>query len=144
MLKVFVYGTLKPGERNYQSYCGDRVIAAVPALIPGKLFALPAGYPALVWEKQSNWVQGFLLTFATNEPLQSLDQLEDYQENRPAAENLYQRRQVTVFSSKLQQPPKPPIALAQAWVYLMEQKQIAQLGGIFLPRGCWSSGLSKE
>jgi gamma-glutamylcyclotransferase (GGCT)/AIG2-like uncharacterized protein YtfP len=141
VLKVFVYGTLKPGEQNYLSYCGDRVITAVPALVTGKLFALPAGYPALVWAESAGWVQGFLLTFATNEPLQLLDQLEDYQENRPAAENAYQRRQVTVFSPDIE---KSPIALAQAWVYLMEQKQIAHLGGIFLPQGYWTSDLSKE
>jgi len=141
VLKIFVYGTLKPGERNYQTYCGDRVITAVPALVTGKLFILPAGYPALVWAEPAGWVQGFLLTFATNEPLQFLDRLEDYQENRPAAENLYQRRQVTVFSPDLK---KLPIALAQAWVYLMEQKQIAELGGIFLSQGCWTSDLSKE
>lgn len=42
LVKVFVYGTLKPGESNYQRYC-DRssVVESQRAIALGQLFALP-------------------------------------------------------------------------------------------------------
>lgn len=44
---LFVYGTLKRGERNFSLYCkGARNIQN--AALPGKLYHLLAGYPALV------------------------------------------------------------------------------------------------
>jgi gamma-glutamylcyclotransferase (GGCT)/AIG2-like uncharacterized protein YtfP len=136
MLKVFVYGTLKPGERNYQRYCGDRVITQVPAIVPGKLFALPFGYPALLWERnlanldddisptqdfqnqapdqnnwaQDNWVQGYLLTFANNTELAKLDALESYRLDRPPSVNEYQRLEMEVFSRDSNQPHNLPTA----------------------------------
>jgi gamma-glutamylcyclotransferase (GGCT)/AIG2-like uncharacterized protein YtfP len=136
MLRVFVYGTLKPRESNYQEYCGDRVLSAIPALVPGQLFALPAGYPALFWDKTAGWVKGYLLIFSTLEVLQKLDQLEEYQEQRPPANNLYQRRVIEVFADSA----TPPTTLGMAWVYVMELEQIQQLGGICLPQGDWTSG----
>lgn len=45
-LRLFVYGTLKKGGRYHDRYCaGARDI--VPAAVWGRLFHLPAGYPAL-------------------------------------------------------------------------------------------------
>lgn len=46
-VRVFVYGTLKPGEANYKRYCAGKVIDVKIALVQGKLFALPMGYPAM-------------------------------------------------------------------------------------------------
>lgn len=46
MLKVFVYGTLKKGQRNHDYYC--RGVASVePATVRGRLYDLPNGNPAL-------------------------------------------------------------------------------------------------
>ncbi len=132
MLKVFVYGTLKPGESNYQQYCSDRVSSVVPAWVTGKLFALPLGYPALLWDETGKSVQGYLLTFPTLEILQELDQLEEYQEQRPPKENAYQRRTIEVFTNST--------SLGMAWIYVMELGLIHQLGGVFLPEGYWTSG----
>ena len=39
-MKVFVYGTLKPGECNYLRYCEGKVVDACPAIARGELFAL--------------------------------------------------------------------------------------------------------
>lgn len=139
MLKVFVYGTLKPGESNYQAYCGDRLLSAIPAWVTGQLFSLPAGYPALLWDKTGNRVQGYLLTFSTPEALHDLDQLEEYQEHRPPKENVYQRRLIEVFANLAVPPPALGNTLGMAWVYVMELEQIQKLGGIFLPQGSWTS-----
>jgi gamma-glutamylcyclotransferase (GGCT)/AIG2-like uncharacterized protein YtfP len=46
-VRVFVYGTLKPGEANYQRYCAGKVVDAERTSVLGKLFALPMGYPAM-------------------------------------------------------------------------------------------------
>ncbi len=159
MVKVFVYGTLKPGESNYQRYCGDRVITNIPAIIPGKLFALPFGYPALLWEiggnlakvdigqdvpdtqysqqqDQNYWVQGYLLTFANSQSLVKLDALESYRPDRPPTANEYQRLEMEVFSRDFS-------SLGTAWVYVMSRERITRSRGIFLPQGVWSSCLAK-
>lgn len=45
-LRVFVYGTLRPGEANYARYCaGSRSQAA---RVRGRLYVLQVGYPQLV------------------------------------------------------------------------------------------------
>jgi gamma-glutamylcyclotransferase (GGCT)/AIG2-like uncharacterized protein YtfP len=43
---VFVYGTLKRGQWNHDRFCGH-AIDIRPATIVGRLYDLPAGFPAL-------------------------------------------------------------------------------------------------
>jgi gamma-glutamylcyclotransferase (GGCT)/AIG2-like uncharacterized protein YtfP len=45
-LAVFVYGTLKRGQVNHPLFCSGAA-AIEPAVTRGRLFHLPAGYPAL-------------------------------------------------------------------------------------------------
>ena len=47
LLRVFVYGTLKPGEANYEFYCGSEVVETKKAWTRGELYTLPQGYPAM-------------------------------------------------------------------------------------------------
>lgn len=44
---VFVYGTLKRGERNHDAFCGG-AMTTEETTVRGRLYDLPAGYPALV------------------------------------------------------------------------------------------------
>lgn len=46
ILRLFVYGTLKRGQRNHAAYCRG-LLSAQPAQILGRLYDLPAGYPML-------------------------------------------------------------------------------------------------
>lgn len=46
-LRVFVYGTLKRGLSNHSPLC-DGAESIVPARVWGRLYDLPAGYPAVV------------------------------------------------------------------------------------------------
>lgn len=46
MVCLFVYGTLKQGERNFAHYCRG-VRAIEPARVWGRLYDLPYGYPML-------------------------------------------------------------------------------------------------
>jgi gamma-glutamylcyclotransferase (GGCT)/AIG2-like uncharacterized protein YtfP len=127
-IKVFVYGTLKPGERYYDRYCAGKVIAAQEAIVYGQLYDLPLGYPAMILGK--SLVYGVLLHFAEPAALIALDELEDYCPHRPLEENEYLRVEREVFSLELQ-----PLGLA--WVYVM-QPQRAELEGVLLPNGRWS------
>lgn len=130
LLKVFVYGTLKPGERNYQYYCADKVVEVQEAIAYGKLFALPMGYPAAIFP-ESYLVRGYVLSFFDFTVLAALDELEDYHPDRLASQNNYQRHQVEVYNSKLE-------PLAKVWTYSMSQQKIAAYGGVFLKNGWWS------
>ena len=137
VLKVFVYGTLKPGEENYLSYCGGKVVETLPALAMGKLFALPQGYPAMTLGDSA--VYGYLLSFADGEVLNDLDELEDYQPSRQKSKNLYNRQQIEIFDLKGDVTTLPPYrSLGLAWTYLMEASLVYQLGGTPQDDGWWS------
>lgn len=130
MLKVFVYGTLKPGERNYQHYCAAKVVLFQEAIAYGKLFALPLGYPAAIFP-ENYLVRGYVLSFLDPTVLAALDELEDYHPDRESCQNDYQRLQVEVYNSKLE-------PLGKVWTYSMSQQKIAAYGGVFLKNGWWS------
>lgn len=129
-IKVFVYGTLKPGEINYQRYCEGKVLAAQPAIAFGQLFNLSIGYPAMI--PGHSPVQGFLLTFTDSTVLTNLDELEDYNPQRRPEDNEYCRRQVMVYNLQRQ-------ALGQAWIYLMQPERVQRLGGKLIASGYWNS-----
>lgn len=129
MVKVFVYGTLKPGEENYSRYCAGKVINTTRAVAQGKLFALPMGYPAMTPGDSS--VHGYLLSFTNPDVLTALDELEDYHPNRAASENLYNRTQIEIYNLQGH-------SLYWAWVYIMTEALAIQLRGIHQPNGWWS------
>jgi gamma-glutamylcyclotransferase (GGCT)/AIG2-like uncharacterized protein YtfP len=131
-MKVFVYGTLKPGECNYPHYCEGKVANAVPAIARGELFDLPMGYPAMVAGEGT--VCGFLLYFADSAVLTNLDRLEDYHPDRAPAQNEYQRQEIEIFD-RYRQP------LGTAWAYFMLADRVRSLGGIPLPDGIWHNKL---
>ncbi|BAZ42773.1 hypothetical protein NIES4101_87430 [Calothrix sp. NIES-4101] len=143
MFKVFVYGTLKPGEENYAEYCAGKIVDAKPVYTLGELFALPQGYPAMI--KGDNRVYGYLLTFADLEVLTKLDELEDYYPSRQNSENLYQREQIEIFNlesnidfSFQNQPFQTQQFLGLAWTYLMTKSQVHQLNGVRQIDGWWT------
>ncbi|QSJ15089.1 gamma-glutamylcyclotransferase [Nostoc sp. UHCC 0702] len=128
-VRVFVYGTLKPGEANYGKYCSHKMVDAQRAFALGELFALPMGYPAMTTGEYP--VHGYLLSFAEGSILDALDELEDYHPTRQISENLYNRQQVEIYNLK-------GLSFGYAWVYLMTLEQIYHLGGIPQPEGWWS------
>ncbi|NCJ07799.1 gamma-glutamylcyclotransferase [Synechococcales cyanobacterium C] len=127
-VRVFVYGTLKPGCCYYPHYCADRVLEEQPAQVRGQLFHLSLGYPAITEGDQ--WVKGYLLSFRDASELAVLDELEDYDPQRPTAKNLYDRTWVDVFDRESQ-------PLGSAWIYRMAAATVTRLGGIWIPSGEW-------
>lgn len=51
-LLMFFYGTLKRNERNHDAYCGG-ALGVSNASVRGRLYALPAGYPAMIVPEQT-------------------------------------------------------------------------------------------
>lgn len=128
LIRVFVYGTLKPGESNYQRYCTGKVVEQKKAIALGQLFSLPFGYPAMT---PGNFlVHGFLLSFTDPHILAQLDLLEDYDPQRPVTENEYYRQLIEVYD-------EAQTSLGNAWAYLMTPAQINFFGGVLLPNGEW-------
>ncbi len=128
---VFVYGTLKPGECNFDRYCGDKVISSQRAYILGELYHFPLlGYPGAIHGTRQ--VHGFVLTLTDAAILTNLDKLEDYHPVRQPAENDYTRKLVTTYTPS-------GIPSISAWAYLMSADRISQWGGILVPDGWWTS-----
>jgi gamma-glutamylcyclotransferase (GGCT)/AIG2-like uncharacterized protein YtfP len=50
-LRLFVYGTLKRGQRSHKRFCIEAT-EIQPAAVLGRLFHLPAGYPMLIVPKR--------------------------------------------------------------------------------------------
>jgi gamma-glutamylcyclotransferase (GGCT)/AIG2-like uncharacterized protein YtfP len=132
MLRVFVYGTLKLGQVNFERYCGgDRTLdPPLPAQVRGRLFDLSLGYPAMTLGE--TWVKGYLLALADETILTALDGLEDYHPHRADTRNEYQRREVEVFE-------KDGRSLGLAWVYFMTPQKVKQYDGKLIPSGEWAA-----
>lgn len=148
-LSVFVYGTLKRGQRNHDRFCADAVeIKAATTL--GRLYDLPFGFPGLRFHEGSvhavgsadyasdarrqhvrytrpdaapaGWdvVYGEVITFDDPEHLGALDALEEY---TPGENGLYERVLVPVEADGEK---------VLAWAY-----QVKREIGVYLPGGRW-------
>lgn len=147
-IEVFVYGTLKRGERNHDRFCRG-VLRVREASVHGWLYDLPFGFPALVvpegsslaagtedyaadtetqgsavpgeapsWE---NVVHGELLTFG--DPVTWLPALDDLEGFRPSEESMYRRILI---------PTRVDGRMETAWAYTIERAS-----GAYLPSGRW-------
>ncbi|HBE17290.1 MAG TPA: hypothetical protein DEG17_06275 [Cyanobacteria bacterium UBA11149] len=128
-LRVFVYGTLKPGEVNYQRYCQGKVLEEKSAIAYGTLFNLSLGYPAMTLGE--NIVRGFVLTFPDSSIFSLLDDLEDYNPHRLLEENEYYRQEIEIYDLDGK-------SLGLAWAYLMTLTQIHRFNGAIIPSGQWT------
>ncbi len=132
LLKIFVYGTLKPEEANFDRHCQkaleQKALEIQEAIAHGTLYALPMGYPAMT--SGNSPIYGFLLSFHDPQILAELDDLEDYCPDRPFEDNEYYRQKIQTFSLTRQ-------PLGNAWVYLMEFEKAKRLG-VLLPGGRWT------
>jgi len=79
-LPVFVYGTLRRGQKNYPRYLQGRTVRERPAAVSGRLyFAETGGYPCLT--EGEGKVRGELMEIIPErygEVLHELDELEEY------------------------------------------------------------------
>lgn len=147
-LDIFVYGTLKRGERNHDRFCRG-VLRVREATVRGQLYDLPFGFPALVVPEESilatgtadyladakrqrsavpnpdqireSVVHGELLTFG--DPLNRLPSLDGLEGFHPGEKTLYRRILIPVQADGETLP---------AWAYAVERPS-----GEHLPGGRW-------
>ncbi|MEU9288053.1 gamma-glutamylcyclotransferase family protein [Streptomyces sp. NPDC048275] len=109
-LPFFVYGTLRPGERNHALFLCGRTASEEPGRLAGAVLYDGPGYPYAV-EESGGVVRGELVTALPEvygELLGALDRLEEYVPGDPR--NLYERvaREVT----------REDGTAVRAWVYV--------------------------
>ncbi len=117
-MKLFVYGTLLGGAPQGALLAGRH---RAKASVRGTLYALPAGYPALVLRGEGE-VHGELIEGLDARLMALLDQYEG------VAEGLYQRVQLDVDVG---------LHRERAWAYVMRAPE--RRGGREIPDGRWRS-----
>jgi gamma-glutamylcyclotransferase (GGCT)/AIG2-like uncharacterized protein YtfP len=133
-LPCFVYGTLKPGERNYQRLLAGRTAGEQPAILAGAALFDAGPYPYLVLADQGDGaiihpdetVTGVLidLPHATYEArMQELDALEEFVPGR--SNNHYERVVVSLQTAEGDR---------QGWVYIAGPQPLAAIARGELPR----------
>lgn len=117
-LALFVYGTLQHGEAQagLLASLGRRA-----ARVRGRLFHLPAGYPALQLGG-SDLVHGEIVDAPDGRLLTLLDTFEG------VSDGLFRRVEVSVLLG---------LTTERAWAYVMDNP--ARRGGRRLPKGRWRS-----
>jgi gamma-glutamylcyclotransferase (GGCT)/AIG2-like uncharacterized protein YtfP len=122
-LPVFVYGTLRPGQKNYPHYLQGRTLREEPARCRGRIYFLPeGGYPYLT--SATGEVRGDLMTLSPQtyeQTLAALDELEEYYpQDEPGS--IYLRRVAMVAVGDRQ---------VRAWVYYWNR----MVTGVPIPSG---------
>jgi len=116
-LPVFVYGTLRPGEKNYPVYLAGRTVAEVAAMAEGQLyFVAEGGYPYV--KPGRGTVAGELVYLDPRhyaQTLQGLDALEEYDPD-DESNSVYLRRRTLVTLADDSRPA--------AWIYYWNCPQI--------------------
>jgi gamma-glutamylcyclotransferase (GGCT)/AIG2-like uncharacterized protein YtfP len=131
--KVFVYGTLRRGQRYYPQIA-DWVESAEPATAKGILYHLPDGYPAMV--PGEGTVQGELLTLRDSEAaIAVMDQIEGY--DGAGKENEYVRITGTAMT-------KNGCCSCQMYIYPQERKVWLARCAHWIPEGDWVQWIEKN
>ncbi len=149
-VSLFLYGTLKRGQPNHEALCRG-YLRAEEAAVRGRLFALPAGYPALVVpgedvlatgtadpladaalqeeakrrvlpRPEGPLVRGELYLFG--DPASRLPALDAFEGFRPGGRSLYLRVLVPALTAS---------GMVPAWAYAMPEEP----EGVPLPGGTW-------
>ena len=122
---VFVYGTLKPGGKNFHVARLGGAFSVREACVEGmRLYALePEAYPAMILGE--GWVHGFVLDYEDiGTALPHLDALEGLDLFPP----LYHRVLVEVHPTR-----------ETVWTYLYARRERLSAPGVtFLPHGIWA------
>jgi gamma-glutamylcyclotransferase (GGCT)/AIG2-like uncharacterized protein YtfP len=137
---LFVYGTLREGGSTHAWLMRTHPEGITRAWVAGRLFHLPAGYPALVPGAEpeapppgSGWVRGDFVGYEDQSDLESalgdLDPLEGVEEG------LFTREVLPVHLESGHR--------YQAWVYLFEADRLPRLEreAVEIPDGDWEAYL---
>ncbi|WP_078868963.1 gamma-glutamylcyclotransferase family protein [Streptomyces sp. NRRL B-1347] len=124
-LPFFVYGTLRPGQRNH-AFLHGRVLTRTPARLPDAVLYDGPGYPYAVRTPGAGPVHGDLLTARPEtygRLLADLDHLEEYVPGDPRSLYLRVARDVV----------REDGTTARAWVYVAGPQLAARLRATATP-----------
>jgi gamma-glutamylcyclotransferase (GGCT)/AIG2-like uncharacterized protein YtfP len=116
---LFVYGTLLRGEDREGLVNQFDVRTAVTS---GKLWRVPAGYPALQFSMEGNPIAGEVLSLDGTSVLSILDLYEGVRDG------IYDRIRI---------PIQTDIGTEQAWAYVMSSAQLRRAGCVPLKVSDW-------
>lgn len=123
-MNIFVYGTLMEGFGNYNKCLKGRVLYRTGGETRGKLYHLPAGYPAMI--EGDDIVKGEIVDIK-DEDIKFLDELEGYYgENK---QNVYDRFIKEVKTEKNNN--------LLCWIYFYRNIDYVKNCGIYIPHGNW-------
>jgi len=131
--KVFVYGTLMKGFRNYKRYLEGRVNRIIPGKTYGLLYHLPEGYPALL--PGYEMIAGEIVAPVDDNLLKSLDRLEGYY-GKESRRNLYVRELRSIFTEDGEE--------LDCWIYIYTNEKHAKKNGILVPGGNWRRFMERK
>lgn len=132
-LPVFVYGTLRPGEGNYDWALAGCTTAEVPATVTGMILLDGPGFPyAVLSDDPADRVHGTLITIRPalhDDVLNRLDALEGV---RPSGRGLYDRVTVQAVTDA---------AAIAVWTYVVPARRLATVFARHarIPNGDWST-----
>ncbi|WLT31719.1 gamma-glutamylcyclotransferase [Geothrix sp. PMB-07] len=134
---LFVYGTLREGGINHAWLQRTHPEGLTGAWVPGRLFHLPAGYPAMVPQALPGglppgpgWVHGEFVGYDDEAGLQAA--LADLDPLEGVEEGLFTREVLPVVLTGGQ--------IYKAWVYVFHVERLPRLlrEAIELPDGDWA------
>ncbi len=126
--RLFVYGTLRPGQKHHERICTGFEIQIYPALVRGALYELPEGYPALTEGEQ--WIRGDVLCFSNQELLIKCDLWEEYDPNLQTGNCVYRRVYRNIYNSDYSLTGK-------AQTYIVNKEVLNRKRAILIPMGTW-------
>lgn len=128
---LFVYGTLKRGQRNHHLI--EHLVDDIqPAKTRGILYHLPYGFPA-VFQSDKNWVYGELFNLSDIKgSLAITDHLEGYSANKPRGSHYIRIQQQVVLKDGNCQI---------AWIYIYPRNRFSDVlrVGTLIESGCWDT-----
>jgi len=137
-LPIFVYGTLRPGERNYTYFLEGKTTAEHAAfLLHYEMY--DGAYPYILSTKKNGKIRGNLLSVrsdAYRKVLQSLDALEGFDSSdRAHSEYIRVMKKVVCIC------PNHRLVPTWAWIYHANRSLLGDLAGRrIIPSGDWLSG----
>ena len=143
-LPIFVYGTLRPGQENYDRFVLGKTTCEVPAVLADHAMFVLDGYPCITEDTGTGDVIGdalYLLPELFPEVLAALDQLEGYTPGNASSPYLRVRRSVRTGEGDGGEPPRASLA----WVYVGGEPALLRRPACDqVPSGDWLAYLAHE
>jgi gamma-glutamylcyclotransferase (GGCT)/AIG2-like uncharacterized protein YtfP len=143
-LPIFVYGTLRPDQENYDRFVRGKTAREVAAMLPDHAMFVLDRYPCITEDTGAGDVIGdvlYLLPELFPEALAALDQLEGYMPGNASSPYLRVRRGVRTGEGDGGEPPRTSLA----WAYVAGEPALLRRPACDpVPGGDWLAYLAHE